>query len=332
MSPGPVVLKFGGTSVADAEAIGRLVRHVAAAHRARRVPWSWCPRCRESPTGCLHLAAAAAAADEAAVGGRSRRAAAAPRRGRAPGGARVDGAARAHRGRRGRAPQSAARRRHPEGRRRRARATPWPHSASSSAAASSKRPVEAAGLPAVWVDPRRVLITNDTFGCALPLMDETDGGRRRTSRAARRRPATCRSIGGYVGATTSGRDHDARPRRVGLLGGDPRRGARRQRDPDLDRRRRHDDGRSAGRRLDARRAAAVVRGGLGARLFRREGPAPEHDSARRREEHPGQDPQQPPVRRRRHAHHRRARRSTSRSPRSPASATSRSSTSPRRAC
>ena len=32
MSPGPVVLKFGGTSVGDPEAIGRLVRHVAAAH------------------------------------------------------------------------------------------------------------------------------------------------------------------------------------------------------------------------------------------------------------------------------------------------------------
>ena len=32
MIPGPVVLKFGGTSVGDAEAIGRLVRHVSAAH------------------------------------------------------------------------------------------------------------------------------------------------------------------------------------------------------------------------------------------------------------------------------------------------------------
>ena len=39
MSPGPMVLKFGGTSVADAEAIGRLVRHVEAAHAAG-VPWS----------------------------------------------------------------------------------------------------------------------------------------------------------------------------------------------------------------------------------------------------------------------------------------------------
>ena len=38
MSSGPVILKFGGTSVADAEAIGRLVRHVGAAHsRARAV-------------------------------------------------------------------------------------------------------------------------------------------------------------------------------------------------------------------------------------------------------------------------------------------------------
>ena len=35
MSSGPVIMKFGGTSVGDAEAIGRLVRHVSA-ERARR--------------------------------------------------------------------------------------------------------------------------------------------------------------------------------------------------------------------------------------------------------------------------------------------------------
>ena len=63
----------------------------------------------------LHLAAAAAAADAAGGGRRARRAPAAPRVGCAPGGARVGGPARAHRGRRGRAPQPAARDRHLEG-------------------------------------------------------------------------------------------------------------------------------------------------------------------------------------------------------------------------
>ena len=66
MSPGPVVLKFGGTSVADAEAIGRLVRHVGAAHRRARavVVVSALSGITDR---LLHLAAAAAAADEAAV-------------------------------------------------------------------------------------------------------------------------------------------------------------------------------------------------------------------------------------------------------------------------
>ena len=66
MSPGPVVLKFGGTSVADAEAVGRLVRHVGAAHRRARavVVVSALSGITDR---LLHLAAAAAVADEAAV-------------------------------------------------------------------------------------------------------------------------------------------------------------------------------------------------------------------------------------------------------------------------
>ena len=66
MSPGPVILKFGGTSVADAEAIGRLVRHVGAAHRRARavVVVSALSGITDR---LFHLAAAAAAADEPAV-------------------------------------------------------------------------------------------------------------------------------------------------------------------------------------------------------------------------------------------------------------------------
>jgi aspartate kinase len=61
----------------------------------------------------------------------------------------------------------------------------------------------AADLPAVWIDPRRVLVTNDTFGSALPSMEETTAAV--TSHlvplvAAGHVPVT----GGYVGATSSG--------------------------------------------------------------------------------------------------------------------------------
>ncbi len=106
--------------------------------------------------------------------------------------------------------------------------------------------------------------------------------------------------------------HDARSRRIGLLGGARRRGARLPGDSDLDRRRRHADGRSARGRRSARRAGVVVRRGIGARLLRREGAASEHDPAGGRAGHPGQDPQQPASGEPRHAaspppHRRRAR-------------------------
>ena len=84
-----------------------------------------------------------------------------------------------------------------------------------------------------------------------PLAAET-----REAVGARDRPARRRGPG--AGARRirrrdrPGRDHDARARRVRLLGRDRRRGARRPRDPDLDRRRRHADGRSARRRESPR--------------------------------------------------------------------------------
>jgi aspartate kinase len=62
---------------------------------------------------------------------------------------------------------------------------------------------QAAGLPAVWTDPRRVLITNDSFGCALPLMEDVSA-----AVAAHLQPLVESGhlpvTGGYVGATTSG--------------------------------------------------------------------------------------------------------------------------------
>ncbi|MGH9314117.1 MAG: lysine-sensitive aspartokinase 3 [Vicinamibacterales bacterium] len=62
---------------------------------------------------------------------------------------------------------------------------------------------EEAGLPAAWVDPRRMLVTDDQYGCAVPLMDETvEAARRELSPHldAGRLPVT----GGFIGATKDG--------------------------------------------------------------------------------------------------------------------------------
>ena len=186
MSAGPVVLKFGGTSVADAEAIGRLVRHVTAAHRRARavVVVSALSGITDR---LLHLRGR---------GGRRRRAGGAAgldelqqrhEHGGAVGGAGLRGPARA----RSRPTSPSC-------------ATCCTRSARSKDASPrtrdavaafgellSSRIVEAAcqaaGLPAVWIDPRRVLITNDTFGCALPSMEETTAAVAAHLAAARRR-------------------------------------------------------------------------------------------------------------------------------------------------
>jgi aspartate kinase len=62
---------------------------------------------------------------------------------------------------------------------------------------------EEAGIAAAWVDPRRVIVTDDQYGTATPLMDETGKAVRRDIAphlAANRVPVT----GGYVGATAGG--------------------------------------------------------------------------------------------------------------------------------
>jgi aspartate kinase len=62
---------------------------------------------------------------------------------------------------------------------------------------------EEAGVAAAWVDPRRVIVTDDQYGTASPLLDETGKAVQREIAphlAAKRLPVT----GGYVGATTGG--------------------------------------------------------------------------------------------------------------------------------
>jgi aspartate kinase len=201
MSPGPVVLKFGGTSVGDAEAIGRLLRHVSAAHAGASAVVV--VSALSGVTDRLfNLAAAAAATDEKIV---------------------LDGVAELQQRH-----EQVARQVVPDADALcevlASEATelrnllhaigtlkdPSPRARDAVAAFGellSSRIVEAAcraaGLPAVWVDARKVLVTNETFGSALPLTPETSAAVNTHLAplvAARQVPI----IGGYVGATTTG--------------------------------------------------------------------------------------------------------------------------------
>ena len=201
MSPGPVVLKFGGTSVGDAEAIGRLVRHVKAAH-AQAGAVVVVSALSGVTDRLLHLAAAAAATDETIV---------------------LAGVAELQQRH-----EQVARQIVPDADalceviateiaelRNLLHAIGTLKDASPRARDAvaafgellSSRMTEAAcraaGLPAVWVDARQVLITNDTFGSALPLHAEVSqavGARLAPLVAAGQVPI----VGGYVGATTAG--------------------------------------------------------------------------------------------------------------------------------
>src|SRR5262245_60204603 len=198
MSSGPVVLKFGGTSVGDAEAIGRLVRHVSAAHeRASAV--AVVSALSGVTDRLFNLAAAAAATDEKIV---------------------LAGVAELEKRH-----EEVARQVVPDADalcqvlaseanelRNLLHAIGTLKDASPRARDAvaafgellSSRIVEAAcraaGLPAVWVDARKVLVTNDTFGSALPLTIETSAAvaaHLAPLVAARQVPI----VGGYVGAT-----------------------------------------------------------------------------------------------------------------------------------
>ena len=142
--------------------------------------------------------------------------------------------------------------------------------------------LDAAGTSAVWIDARRAIVTDDHYTAASPLTAETaaalPGGYaspRRRTRAGRRRIRQ-----GHA------RRHcdDARTRRVGLFGVDHRRRKRRAEirsgptstacSPPIPPRRR-----------PTRRSASVLRRSVGARVFRRQGVASEHDSSGGRRRH-----------------------------------------------
>ncbi|MGH9373400.1 MAG: aspartate kinase, partial [Vicinamibacterales bacterium] len=198
---GPVILKFGGTSVGDTEAIGRLVRHVAAA-RQRQTVVVVVSALSGITDRLFQLASAAAAGDEAAI--RAGIVELQERHARVARQVAAD-------------PDSLTELMTGE----LAELRNLLHAVATLKDASprtrdaiaafgellSSHIVEgacaASGLQAVWIDPRRVLVTNDTFGSALPLMAETAA-----AAAAHLAPALAEGrvpvIGGYVGATADG--------------------------------------------------------------------------------------------------------------------------------
>jgi aspartate kinase len=201
MSPGPVIMKFGGTSVGDAEAIGRLVRHVSA-ERQRGGVVVVVSALSKVTDRLLQLAAAAAGGDEGAiqagVSELQERHAAVARQVTTDAEALVESISRELLELRNLLHAVATLK----------DASPRTRDAVAAfGEILSSRIVERAcaaeGVPAAWIDARRILLTNDAFGCALPLMDETAGAVKQhlaPSLAHGRVPV----VGGYIGATTGG--------------------------------------------------------------------------------------------------------------------------------
>ena len=201
MSAGPLIMKFGGTSVGDAAAIGRLVRHVSAAREAGEVVVVVSALSKVTDR-LLGLAAHAAAGDEAAIQAgisdlQQRHSEVAGQV--VPGGGPLDGIIAGELAELRNLLHAVATLKDASPRTRDAVAA-FGELLSSRIVVGA---FAAAGLPAVWVDPRRVLLTNESFGSALPLLDETAAAVGRHLR-----PALARGgipvVGGYVGATTGG--------------------------------------------------------------------------------------------------------------------------------
>ena len=201
MSSGLVVMKFGGTSVGDSEAIGRLVRHVSAGRAEGRVVVVVSALSRVTDQ-LFHLAGAAAAGDENAISSgiealRERHETVARQ------------AAGEHAGLLLSIDRDLGELRNLL----HAVATlkdASPRTRDAIAAFGeilSSRIIQAAcaaaGLDATWVDARRVLVTNDTFGAALPLMEETTAGATRHLAPVLEKGGIP-VLGGYVGATAGG--------------------------------------------------------------------------------------------------------------------------------
>jgi hypothetical protein len=209
------VLKFGGTSVADAGAVRRLLAIVARERAAAgEGPLVVVSALAGVTDRLLAMAGRAGAGDEAGARAlvddhraprRARSRARTARRARPwrrsstrdrrPRGARA-GACGAARG------VAAHARRDRRGR----RAAQQPH---------RRGGARGRGVPAAWVDARTVLVTDDEHTARRPTW-------RRRPRSSRRSAPLCRGrvpvVGGFVGATANGAHDHARPRRLRLLG------------------------------------------------------------------------------------------------------------------
>ena len=306
-------MKFGGTSVADADAIDRVDRHrppaASSAADGRRRRSSSCRRCRGHRRPGRDRAARAKTAT--ATGGRDaaarellerhcRRRAGGSRAAARATSCSADVRARVRRARRpGARAGGAARGVAAVARRDRSRSASW------RAAGSSPRRSPSTAFRRRGSTRARVLVTDAEHTAAAPDMDGDLRARARARRAADRRAARSPVLGGFIGATADGvtttlgrggSDYSAAIFGAcldvdeiqiwtdvdGMLTADPRVVPQPR----------------AG-------AAAVVRRSVGAGVLRRQGAAPEHDPAGGREEHPGAHPQLAPARERRHADHRR---------------------------
>jgi aspartate kinase len=201
MAVGPVVMKFGGTSVGDADAMGRLVRHVSTARAGGDVLVVVSALSRVTDR-LLQLAGTAAAGQEAAMHDavselEVRHLDVASQV--APGDAALPAAIRHELGELRNLLHAVATLKDASPRTRDAVAAFGELLSSRIVAAACT----AAGVQADWVDPRRVLVTTDGFGAALPLMDATTA-----AVAERVRPLIAQGLvpvtGGYVGATADG--------------------------------------------------------------------------------------------------------------------------------
>jgi aspartate kinase len=198
---GPVVLKFGGTSVGDAEAIGRLIRHVSRAH-ARGAAVVVVSALSGVTDRLLQLAAAAASGEEDAVREglaqlRARHANVAQQV--APEAAGLSEAIVSELAELGNLLHAVSTLKDASARSHDAVAA-YGELLSSRIIDAAAR---AAGLPAVWVDARQVLVTDDSFGSAVPLPDATAAAVSRVLGAALDR-GEVPVVGGYVGATEQG--------------------------------------------------------------------------------------------------------------------------------
>jgi aspartate kinase len=197
----PIVLKFGGTSVGDAEAIGRLLRHVRAAHE-RGGAVVVVSALSGVTDRLLQMATAAASGDEAAV-----------REGLAQLQIRHAAVARQVAPDLGALQDVIASELDELGHLLHAVSTLKDASVRTRDAIAaygelmSSRIVQgaaaAAGLPAVWVDARQVLVTDDTFGAAVPVLDATAAAAARHLTPPLER-GQVPVLGGYIGATAQG--------------------------------------------------------------------------------------------------------------------------------